>query len=254
MDTVKAPSSGEKLLTIGEPVSKPLHRACIVLLVLLTVMLLGEAAALAYIKFLRPRYAPAAAPRYHVVLVGDCVVYNIAPYLRRRLGPDYLVSRSGMFVDSTSAGREIAWALYQKPDILYVSVGFGDIVRARDPVLDFQKNIERFLQALKTTGYSVRIIWGTVNLVVDDQTAQALAGTQYVGPRNKEVQAYNKATAELMKQHGIELVDMAGVFRDDTARYLHRDGYHPNKRGLEAMGKRLAEAVKGGPRQRPEGL
>ncbi len=223
---------------------KALHRICSALLVLVSCALAAELALLLYIEFLHPRYALVTPARHHVLLIGDCITNNMTPYVRRRLGADYVVTRLGTTADSTNIAAWTNWILYQKPDVLYASIGQREIAQNHRPAGVFEQNVDGFLRILRNKKYAGRIIWGGLNPVIDEQVLRISAGWHQGGFRNADVEAYNKATAQLMCKHGAEWLDMNPVFGDARGRYLQRDGFHPNERGLDAMAERLAGAVK----------
>jgi lysophospholipase L1-like esterase len=225
-------------------VTKRLRAALSVLAVLLMTALGTELLALGYLEYMAPRFYPPPPARHHVALLGDCVTYNLCPRLRAALGSDYVISQYGHGLTSANLASSLDWLRYKKADVIYFNVGLVDFMRDRRTVDAFKDNLDKFLCALDGQGHGVVLLWGTITPVGEGATLPPQAGPTWVPPREEDVERFNAAAIEVMKKHGVEIVEMRAVFDKSLEYMLMRDRYHPNHAALERMAQAVAVQVR----------
>jgi hypothetical protein len=101
------------------------------------------------------------------------------------------------------------------------------------PLEEYKKNLKTIVNRLKTT--DAKLVWVTTTPMGE---AYISKGTR----KEEDIVIYNAAAAEIMKEHGIAIVDVYTLTKPDTGRLL-RDGVHFTDEGSGVLARAVVEAV-----------
>jgi lysophospholipase L1-like esterase len=130
------------------------------------------------------------------------------------------------------------------PDVVHWNNGLHDVGHnpgrcpAQTPLADYVGNLRHILAALRATGATV--VWATTTPVHPDTPFH----TDRWGWRNEEIDAYNRAAAELMRAENVPVNDLHAVVAADPDRYISDDQIHLTGLGQRKCAEAVAAAVR----------
>ena len=126
-----------------------------------------------------------------------------------------------------------------KPNIVHWNNGIHDVGHNPDreplqyPLDEYMSNLKGIIEKLRRIGAD--IIFATSTPVHPDRPFK---NTEWAW-RNEEIDRYNEAALELMKNEGIPINDLHALVAEDVDKYLSEDMLHLSQEGI----KKCAEAV-----------
>jgi lysophospholipase L1-like esterase len=191
-----------------------------------------------------PRRLPAdrSEPVVYVAL-GDSTVQGVGAsspertYVSRlyeRLHAVYPKARVANLGVSGATSADVVAAQLQRavelrPHLVTLSVGPNDITRGV-PVRLYERNIDAILAALTRETRAMVV----VNLLPDLAVTRRFRGSPQEGAVERLTVQFNDALRNRARRHGVELVDLYSVSREEVPRrpeLLAADGYHPSDAG-----------------------
>ena len=146
-----------------------------------------------------------------------------------------------------------AWAIAPKPAVIHFNAGLHDLkadkeTGAHQVELDaYRTNLDQIVKRLQAET-SARLIFATTTPVIDERHRAAKPFSRTAA----DVEAYNRAALEVMKQAQVEVNDLHGlVMRLGPETVMTADGVHFQEEGSEALGEQVASEVKKGARAGP---
>jgi len=181
-----------------------------------------------------------------VLLVGDSIRVSYQPLVAELLagkaeivGPAdncqyalYTLSSIGRWIGELGA-----------PDIVHWNNGLHDCGHnpARYPVqipLDmYVRNVELILRQLRQ--WTPNVIWATTTPVHPDRPFRSDEWSW----RNEEIDEYNAAALELMKEDEVPINDLHRLVWDNISQYLSEDMLHLNEPGRQASARVVARVL-----------
>ncbi|SMY08797.1 Esterase TesA precursor [Flavimaricola marinus] len=189
--------------------------------------------------------APADAEAVTIAALGDSLTagYGLpvdegfVPQLEAWLeanGADVDLINAGVSGDTTAGGlSRAAWTLTPDVDAMIVTLGGNDLLRAIDPA-NSRANLRGILEAAQEADVEVLLV--------------GLEATGNYGPDFK--QAFDIMYVDLAEEFDVPLypnffaglLDAAGV-QSEVARYMQRDGIHPNAEGVAEVVEAIGPSV-----------
>ncbi|NQU42582.1 SGNH/GDSL hydrolase family protein [bacterium] len=180
-----------------------------------------------------------------VLIIGDSISIGYTEPVRRRLAGKANVHRIPANGGHTGTGLErIEKWLGDKPwDVITFNWGLHDQTRLRDGEVDitapnrhshevYERNLEELAKRLKKTG--AKLVWVSTTPVPPD-TKRRIPGEEI---------AYNQVAAQVMKRHGIPIVDLHTPAAAHLQEWQLPEGnVHFNDKGSESLGKLVAKGI-----------
>lgn len=182
-----------------------------------------------------------------VLLLGDSIRMSYQPWVREQLenlatvvGPAdncqfslYTLSSLGRWIDQLG-----------KPDIIHWNNGLHDIGHNpnRAPVqipLDiYHDNIEHILRQLRAI--TPHVIWATSTPVHPERPLYADQWSWH----NEEIDQYNQAALEVMKNQDVPINDLHGLIWKDVETYLATDQLHLSEAGQQDCAQAIVRIIR----------
>lgn len=161
-------------------------------------------------------------------------VSRLEAWLKAR-GAEVEVQNAGVSGDTTAGGlSRLGWALGEEADAVIVALGGNDFLRGTDPA-ESRENLRRILQTAGDRGLPVLLVG------ID---ASGQYGPDYEAAFDGMYPALAEEFGTLLERDWFEGLREEGVPITQTrARYLQRDGIHPNAAGVERIVERLGPRV-----------
>jgi len=179
-------------------------------------------------------------------IVGDSISIGYTPHVRRALeGRARVLRHAGNAGDSYNVLSNLGgWLEGIAPAVLYFNVGLHDLRVWRHtgahqvPIEVYRKNAARLVASLADT--DATLIWATTTPV-----AAGAAGPDKVFSRtDMDVEAYNAAALEAVREAGIAVNDLNAFVRDrGIERSLQPDGVHMTDETYADLGAEVARAI-----------
>lgn len=134
---------------------------------------------------------------------------------------------------------------FEYPDIIHWNIGLWDlaILYPEDGCFISQENyvdnMKKILRELKKTG--AKIIFATTTPVWDEK--KKMKGPFPPANRNEDIIAYNEAVLKAFYGEELEINDLHALIYEKRYIYIGSDMVHPNKEGIEVLGKAVADAI-----------
>lgn len=185
-----------------------------------------------------------------VLLLGDSIRQYTQEKVKELLGEDYHISAPAE--NCRFSGYTVymlpEWLQnFPKPDIIHWNNGLWDTsIRYLEDgcfasVEEYVSNLKKILRELRKTG--AKIIFATIT-PCDPKRANY---NPHIISRsnNADIERYNKAAVELMKQEGITVNDLYNVVLPNIPTYIRQDDLiHPTELGIQALAEKIATAIK----------
>ena len=180
-----------------------------------------------------------------VLLLGDSISMSYTAGVRQRLGGAAQVLRAPDNCRTTRRTLENleAWLGKGEWHIIHINCGIHDVTRLdakgssaahgepQVPLAAYCSTLERILARLART--RARLVWATTTPV----------GEEVAVRRNEDIDAYNRAAAEVVARHVASVDDLHALVRASESQ-LWSDGVHFTDEGSEILGKAVAECVR----------
>ena len=130
------------------------------------------------------------------------------------------------------------------PDVVHWNNGIHDAGHnparfpLQIPLEMYAANLELTLKQLQQTG--AKVIWATSTPVHPDRPFVETGWSW----RNEEIDQYNRAALEVMKQYGVPVNDLHRLVNSDVDQYLSEDQLHLSEAGKKQCAAAVVEAVK----------
>ncbi len=174
-----------------------------------------------------------------ILLLGDSIRMNYAPYVYRKL------SNRAEIVTPEENCRFAKYTLHElpgwlkhfgTPDIVHWNNGLWDAhhfngTEALTPLDDYLTDLTRIANLLKATGATV--IFATCTPARPENTEWD----------NQEIQAYNTAAIRLMEQLGIRVNHLYPVVAGREAQLITDDLIHLSREGIQKVGQQVVDVL-----------
>jgi len=186
-----------------------------------------------------------------VVMVGDSIRGGYQPVVERRLESLAEIVGPGGSTSRAVVENLDAWVIARQPAVVHLNCGLHDCYiepngELRVAIGEYRTNLEKIFERLKRETRA-HIIWATTTPVNQQRqaTSQPPNGYGRLVRRNSDVDAYNAASVEIARRHGIEIDDLHGVVtRAGRDEQLGPDGIHFTAAGYELIGQAVAETIR----------
>jgi lysophospholipase L1-like esterase len=185
-----------------------------------------------------------------VFLLGDSIMGGYSPTVQRQLAGVAEVKGLTRTTSSNVLAR-LDEVIAAKPDVVHLNCGLWDLIvstntgKAQVSVDEYKSNLEKVFERLRQETRAT-VIWTTTTPV--DETKQ-------INPRPKgygrivrheaEVKAYNRASVDVAKRHGLKVDDLFEVMtRAGRDEHIKDDGVHFNEAGSELLGQAVANVIR----------
>lgn len=185
-----------------------------------------------------------------IILLGDSIRMYYQESVKKLLGEDYNISAPNencMFTAYTLIKLREWLDSFPKPDIIHWNNGLWDTsVRYQEdgcftPIEEYIANLKKILRELKKTG--AKIIFATITPV--DPKKAVLSENIVSTHQNVDIDRYNKAALEIMKEENVTINDLNSVVQGHISEYIRQDDLiHPTELGVEALSKAVANAIR----------
>ncbi len=174
-----------------------------------------------------------------ILLLGDSIRMNYAPYVYRKLCDKAQVvtpEENCRFAKYTLHELPAWLKTFGTPDIVHWNNGLWDAhhfdgVAPLTPVADYAKELERIARLLKATGATVIFATSTP------------ARPENPEWDNGEIQEYNRAAVTVMERNGIAVNPLYGVVAGHEGEYLCDDLIHLNREGIQKVGQAVVDVL-----------
>jgi len=102
--------------------------------------------------------------------------------------------------------------------------------RVRHTPEQYRENLTKLVIMLKATG--ARLVWATTTPI-----------TTRKGERAEAIARYNELTAQVMKEHGVEVDDLYSAVLPEAGKWQGGDGCHFNATGNAMLGERVSNSI-----------
>lgn len=175
-----------------------------------------------------------------VLLLGDSIRLNYAPYVYRKL------SDKAHITTPEDNGRFAKYTLHElpgwlktlgTPDIVHWNNGLWDLhhfdgCHPLTPLADYIQDLERVAMLLKTTG--AHIIFATCTTPLPENPEWD----------NREVDTYNQAAKRLMERLNIPVNDLYRLTAGKEAQFINQDDLiHLNREGIRLIGEQVVQTI-----------
>lgn len=189
----------------------------------------------------------AQVPR--VLLLGDSIRMSYQPHVTRLLeagreavvtGPEENCQYSGYTRESLPRWLDALGI----PDVVHWNNGLHDVghnpqrAPVQFPLDTYLDNLEGILATLRRTG--ARIVWATSTPVHPNRPFRTDAWSW----RNEEIDRYNAAAAEFMREQDVLLDDLHAAVWSNTEAYLAGDMLHLSSLGQQACADAVVATVR----------
>jgi len=130
-----------------------------------------------------------------------------------------------------------------KPNIVHWNNGIHDVGYNPDreplqyPLDEYMSNLKGIIEKLRRIGAD--IIFATSTPVHPDRPFK---NTEWAW-RNEEIDRYNEAALELMKNEGIPINDLHALVAEDVDKYLSEDMLHLSQEGIKKCAERVVKII-----------
>lgn len=174
-----------------------------------------------------------------ILLLGDSIRMNYAPYVYRKL------SDKAEIVTPEENCRFAKYTLHElpgwlkrfgTPDIVHWNNGLWDAhhfdgVSALTPVEDYVKDLERILLLLQQTG--AKIVFATCTPARPENPEWD----------NDEIRTYNAAAVKLMERYGVRVNHLYPVVAGHEAELIADDLIHLTRDGIQKVGQQVVDVL-----------
>lgn len=174
-----------------------------------------------------------------ILLLGDSIRLNYAPYVYRKL------SDRAQICSPEDNGRFAKYTLHElpgwlrtfgTPDIVHWNNGLWDLhhYNGKKPLTglsDYVKDLERILELLEETG---------AHILFADCTPVRGENPDW---DNEEIVTYNGAALRLMERRSIPVNPLHRLIAGQEARYIDDDLIHLNRLGIRVIGDAVVSAL-----------
>ncbi len=175
-----------------------------------------------------------------LLLLGDSIRLNYAPYVYRKLSDRALITgpeENGRFAKYTLHELPGWLRALGRPDVIHWNNGLWDLhhFNGREPLTalaDYCDDLTRIYEILRQTG--ARVVFATCTPVRADNPEWD----------NGEIAQYNAAAVALMDRWGVPVNDLHRVIAGHEAEWINEDDkIHLNRLGIKAAGDAVIAAV-----------
>ena len=174
-----------------------------------------------------------------ILLLGDSIRMNYAPYVYRKLSDraEILTPEDNCRFAKYTLHELPTWLkTFGKPDIVHWNNGLWDAHHfdgdtPLTPIEDYVKDLERILTILQRTG--AKIIFATCTPARPETPEWD----------KREIESYNRAAVALMQQHNIPINNLFAVVNENEAEYVSDDLIHLNRIGIQKVGQAVVDVL-----------
>jgi lysophospholipase L1-like esterase len=174
-----------------------------------------------------------------VLLLGDSIRLNYAPYVYRNLNEKAEIltpEDNGRFAKYTLHELPGWLKTFGTPHVIHFNNGLWDLhhfngQEALTPLADYVADLERIVVLLKSTG--AKLIFATCTPVRKENTEWF----------NEEIIQYNAAAVALMQKHGVEINDLHALLFGQEDTYIADDLIHLNRFGIKKAGEQVIKTL-----------
>ncbi len=183
-----------------------------------------------------------------VVLIGDSIRMGYLPLVAKKCpeaevwGPKENCRHSLWSLDHFQE-----WVADINPDIVHVNFGIHDVAIMDDGehqviLKQYSLCLRRFIKKVKELD-NVQMIWAsTTPLYIREEGVPRL---EWKVRRNSEIEEYNAAALEIIKEEGIPLNDLHKVIEcNDFSKCICDDGCHMTEFGNEVLSDAVLKSIK----------
>ena len=174
-----------------------------------------------------------------VLLLGDSIRLNYAPYVYRNL------SNKAEILSPEDNGRFAKYTLHElpgwlktfgNPDIIHFNNGLWDLHHFNGqepltPLADYLADLTRIIKLLKDT--NAQLIFATCTPVRKENPEWS----------NGEIVIYNSQAVKLMKEHQIPINDLHTLLSGEEETYIAEDLIHLNRLGIKKAGEQVVKTI-----------
>jgi hypothetical protein len=176
-----------------------------------------------------------------VLLIGDSIRMSYQMPLSELLATEAEIVAP---VENCRYAKHTLWEIngwisnLGKPDIIHWNNGLWDIFRINGDtgnltsIEEYMHDLTRILAEIRKT--DARIIWASTT-AVDIRNPNC---------SNGDIDAYNKAAAELMRRESIEINDLNAIVKKDIGHYISNDYVHLSSDGVNACIEAIARIIR----------
>jgi len=182
-----------------------------------------------------------------VLLLGDSIRMSYQPPVTSLLkgsadvvGPD----ENCQFSAYTLASLDRWLDQLGLPDIVHWNNGLHDVGHNPDrspiqyPLDEYISNLKAIVNKIRNT--KAKIIWATTTSVHPNRPFT----TDSWAWRNEEIDQYNDAALDLMRDEGISVNDLHSVINSNVDKYLSEDMLHLSENGIKKCAEAVSEFIK----------
>ncbi|GHT28349.1 hypothetical protein FACS18942_08680 [Planctomycetales bacterium] len=105
--------------------------------------------------------------------------------------------------------------------------------KQRYPIEVYEKNLDAIVKKLKTTG--AKLVWASTTLVPEGEP----------GRKAEDAPRYNAAAEKVMKENGIQILDLYSITEKFTPELFTKPGnVHYSPKGYSILGEKVAETIR----------
>ena len=181
-----------------------------------------------------------------LMLIGDSIRMIYQPFVARMLaGQAEVVGPAENARFALYTLQRLSFWLEELPpsDVIHWNNGLWDVghstqrVPAQQPIDMYVGNLALILERLSTTG--AQIIWATMT-PIHPPSLRKEDGWSW---KSEEIDRYNDAALELMRNNDVHINDLSRVIQSDIDRFLPPHDHHMNEAGAEACAKAVVAST-----------